>query len=260
MAADSRITYVHQITKQILHHEDNIKKIYHVSTAKIGISYWGLAEVENKKMLDFLTEFEESQVVKTDTVDTISGKLRKRLQNIRPRVQSRMGFHLAGYVKNENSVYIPRLRHLFHERWHSPGDFANENCHVEYHLKGTRMPITPPILYPVLYNGDNAIANAIFNYIPAITNQRIEPTLLTLDECLELSEFIVGSVIQRINYYINLNQRRIPEPVGGKIHIVKITAEKGFEWASESIFQRIKHLTGSYVHKIKKVPNYLKSA
>lgn len=197
----------------------------------MGISYWGLAKIQNKLIPDFLTEFEESCIDKTDTVDEVAEKLKNYLQDLKPKIQSRMGLHLAGYVKKEEE-YIPRLRHVFHERWHTTGDFTNENCHIEYHQDGKRIPFPSYFSYPPLFNGDNAIANCLFNYIPFVTKgrQRIQTDLLTLNDCLELAELIVGVSIQRLNYYVDSRLVKIPKAVGGKIYIGKITPAKGFEW------------------------------
>lgn len=231
MATDSLITYVNPTTNQIIRYDDNIKKIYHVSKVNLGISYWGLAEIQKKPILDFLIEFEESCIDKTDTINEISEKLKNYLQDLKPKIQSRMGLHLVGYVKKEEE-YIPRLRHVFHERWHSAGEFTNENSNIECHLGGKRIPFRSHFFYPVLFNGDNAIANCLFNYIPSMTRgkQSIRTELLTLDECLELAELVVGVSIQRLNYYVDPRLRKIPKIVGGKIYIGKITPAKGFEW------------------------------
>lgn len=231
MATDSLITYVNPTTNQITRYDDNIKKIYHVSKVNLGISYWGLAEIRGKPLLGFLAEFEESFVDKADTIDEVAEKFKNHLQNVEPKIQVRMGLHLAGYVKKEKN-YTPRLRHVFHEIWHNAGDFTDENCHIEYHLNGKRVPFPSYFPYPPLFNGDNAIANCLFNFIPNMTKgrQQIRTELLTLDECLELAELIVGVSIQRLNYYVNPQLGKIPKTVGGKIYIAKITPAKGFEW------------------------------
>ena len=232
MATDRRITYVDPITNEILRYVDNIKKIYHVSKANMGISYWGLAEIKDEPLLDSLAEFEESCIDNADTIDEVAEKLKEHLHNVEPKIQVRMGLHLTGFVKKEEEN-IPRLRHVFHEIWHNAGDFTNENCHIECHLNGKRIPFPSYFPYPPLFNGDNTIANCLFNYIPMIRKQRILTELLTLDECLELAEFIVGAAIQRLNYYVDSRLRKIPKTVGGKIYLAKITPTKGFEWIKD---------------------------
>lgn len=231
MAADSAMTEVYPRTNAILKITPNVRKIYHVSKANLGISCWGLAKIQNKLILDFLAEFEESSIDKTDTIDEVAEKLKNHLQNVTPKIQLTMGLHLAGYVKKEKK-YVSQLRHIFHERWHNSGDFTNENCHEEYHQNGTRIPFSSYFSYPTLFNGDNAIANCLFNYIPSVTGgrQMIRTESLTLDECLELAELVVGTSIQRLNYYVDPQLRRIPKTVAGKIFIAKITPANGFEW------------------------------
>lgn len=234
MAADSRITEVNPSTNQVLRYIDDIKKVYYVSSANLGISYWGLAEIRGKLLLDFLAEFETSVIEKTDTIDGVAEKLKNQLQNVEPKIQVRMGLHLAGYMKKEED-YIPRLRHVFHEHWHSAGEFTNEDCHLEYHHEGKRIPFPSYFSYPVLFNGDNSIANCLFNYIPTMTKgtQRIQNELLTLDECLELTRLVLNTSIQRLNYYVDPGLRKVPKTVGGDIFIAKITQAKGFEWVKK---------------------------
>lgn len=232
MAADSRITYVDPITNQILSYTDGVRKIYCISKANVGISYWGLAEIQKNPMLDFLTEFEASLIDESDSVDTVAEKLKKELEKITPKTQTRVGFHIAGYTRGQEQS--PRLRHLFHETWHSAGIFTNEDSHTEHHTGGRRVPFPSRNPYPVLFNGDNAIANCLFNYIPIITRQRIEPESLTIDECLELAELIVGMSIQRLNYYVDPQLRKLPPTVGGTLCIARITPAKGFEWYRDS--------------------------
>ncbi len=231
MSADSRITYIDAITNEILEYVNDVEKVYHVTKVNVGISYWGLAEIQDKSMIDFFTEFEETQIDEGDSIDGVAEKLKNHLENVVPKIRIRMGLHLAGYEKRGDE-FTPRLRHIFHERWHSSGEFTNEDSNIEWHREGERISFPSRRLFPVLFNGDNAIANCFFNYIPLITRgmQRIRPEVLTLDECLELAELIVSLSIQRLNYYVDTRLERIPKTVGGKIFVAKITPTKGFEW------------------------------
>jgi hypothetical protein len=60
--------------------------------------------------------------------------------------------------------------------------------------------------------------------------QKIEPASLSLEECIELADLIVGMSIQRLNYYVDPDYRKVPKTVGGEVSIAKITQAKGFEW------------------------------
>lgn len=147
-----------------------------------------------------------------------------------------MGLHLAGYLVKDDKA-IPQLRHIFHERWHDDGEFTNENCHKEAYLNGKRFLFKSYVPYPPLFNGDNAIANCLINFIPAMTKgkQKIQPDLLTLEECLELAELVVGMSIKRLNYYVDTESRKVPKTVGGKVLIAKITPTEGFEWVKDEL-------------------------
>lgn len=236
MAADSAATERDPITNAITNIFPNFQKIYHLSKTSFGISCWGQGKVQNKLILEFLAEFEKSCVEKADTIDQVAKKLCEHLQSVTPKIQERMGLHLAGYDRTDGKP-IPQLRHIFHERWHNDGEFTNENCHKEAHLNGKRFQFKSYAPYPPLFNGDNTIANCLFNFIPAMTEgrQRIQPDSLALEECLDLAGLVVGVSIQRLNYYFDSELRKVPKTVGGKVLIAKITSEKGFEWVKNEV-------------------------
>jgi hypothetical protein len=233
MAADSRITYPkdpHNHWNLIF--EDNVKKIYECEGLNVGISYWGRASLGGKKMLQILQEFQESLLSQNDNVDSIASKLTQYLGGMTPQIEKgvRMGFHIAGYVETK-----PKLRHVFHESWHNAGEFTNEDCHTESHftggygfLEGSKILYRFRKDYPVLFNGDNLVANALFNYAPTLNPYcRIVPHLLKLDDCVELAKLIVSTSIHRLNYYFDQRMRSIPKTVGGPIYIATITMECG---------------------------------
>jgi len=236
MAADSAATERNPLTNEITNIIPDFRKIYHISKTSFGISCWGQGIIQNKTIMEFLSEFENSCVEKGDNIDQVAEKLSEQLRKAKPEVQNRMGLHLAGYhIKDDKA--IPQLRHIFHERWHSKGDFTKENCHEEAHLNGKRIPFKSYVPYPPLFNGDNAIANCLINFIPAMTDgkQRIQPDSLTLEECLELAELVVGMSIKRLNYYVDSESRKVPKTVGGKVLVAKITPTKGFEWVKDEL-------------------------
>ena len=235
MAADSVATIRNTFSHEIEGYIDNIQKIYKISKTNFGVSYWGLGGVEGKSVLEFLTDFEKS-VSATDTLDQVAQKLTSRLSTTLPTNQYRMGLHIAGYV-TDGDTSIPQLRHIFHEAWHKPGQFVCENCNKESLAKDVRIEFYSPANYLALFNGDNTVANCLFNYIPAMTqNQhRIQPESLTIEECLELAEMVVGIAIQRLQYYVDTEYRKVPQTVGGKVIIAKITSTNGFEWVKNEI-------------------------
>jgi hypothetical protein len=232
MAADSRISYVDSVTGQPRELMDDVKKIFYLRKAKVGISYWGLATIQGKPMLDFLQEIEDTFIQEEDKINDVAEKLLKRLHGTTPRIRTRMGLHIAGYVR-EGTNYIPKLQHIFHERWHSDGEFTNENCHLEYHSNGKKILFHQYYPYPVLFNGDNAVANCLFNYIPHISGQKIRTDLLTLDECLDLAELILSVSIQRLDFYFTRQEDKVFRSVGGPIHIGRIKLIEGFDWYKE---------------------------
>ena len=234
MAADSVATIRNQFSGEVEKIIPNIQKIYGFSKVGFGTSFWGLGTIQGKPLLDFLAYFEEKEVEKTDTLDQVAEKLTNALRKALPKNTDRMGLHLAGYAKTK-SGNVPQLRHIFHEEWHSAGEFVCENCHKESLGEIGQTIFRDYRPYPPLFNGDNAIANCLINFIPAMTqqNQRIQPASLNLDECIDLADLVVGVSIQRLNYYVDPEYRKVPKTVGGTVYIAKITQAKGFEWVKK---------------------------
>lgn len=219
MAADSRIT--HHISHTEWKYKDNVRKVYFFNGLNIGLSYWGLAEFGEKQMIQVLEEFERTQISKKDDVDSIADKLKSFFEKFVPELYISMGMHLAGYKDK-----IPRLHHVFHEGWHGKGQFTNEDCHKEYHFpSGDKVLYRDYKEYPVLFNGDNLIANALFNYIPRIQDCMIFPKYLQLDDCVDLAKLIISTSINRLNYYFYpiMRSNKIPETIAYPIYITTIT-------------------------------------
>jgi hypothetical protein len=236
MAADSVATKRNPHSNEIEEYIPDFQKIYKISKTNFGVSCWGLGKIGDKTMSEFLTQFEESSVSSTDTLDQVAEKLTTLLSTALPTNQYRMGLHLAGYVTNEDKR-IPQLRHIFHETWHKDGQFVCENCHKESLAEGARIEFYNNVPYLALFNGDNTVANCLFIFIPAMTKhqQKIQPASLTIKECLELAEMVVGVAIQRLHYYVDTEYRKVPKTVGGKVVIAKITPSNGFEWVKNEI-------------------------
>ncbi len=96
--------------------------------------------------------------------------------------------------------------------------------------RGNKITFRTPKSYPVLFNGDNFVANALFNYAPLLDNRfQIKTDLLSLKEAEELSNLILDVAISRLPYY-GPNQRKILKTTGGKISMARITCKDGFKW------------------------------
>ena len=238
LATDMRETIIDKYTGDIIRYRDGVQKIYRVKkNTNAGISCWGLAEIasqnaQRKDIVPYLKEFDRSSVMRGDTVDVIAEKLKESLESVTPPIDDRMGFHVAGYIDFEGHR-VPHLRHVFRWDWHNPGKFTNEDCHAEYHLpNGDRVLYKTRKEYPPLFNGDNLIANALFNYAPNIKPYYdIVPHLLSLRDCIELAKLVVSTSIQRLNYFFDVRQfQKIPPIVGGGVRIAKITEINGFAW------------------------------
>ena len=232
LATDRRITSVDQYGN-VLAFEDNVDKIFKFAELPIGISYWGLAGFGSNTMLQTLIEFEK-QVKSSDDINIISEKLKKYFESFTPAIETSMGLHVAGYCCGKEGSY-PQIRHVFHiSRRQKPGEFTNENSNQEYHsFKGKRIPYYyDPFV--ALFNGDNAIANALFNFLPDIYPSRrrqIILDLLSLDECIRFAKLVIETSGDVLDFLFTLDQKKAIPAVHG-LMIAKITEKNGFEWVN----------------------------
>lgn len=221
LGADKFITYPMTPDRRVLKHII-AEKVYLSSKTNVGISFWGLGDYGAAKGIDFLRKFDEENLSSNDFVDEIASKLKEKLEAITPKIQKRCGFHVSGYL---TSAQRPKLRHVFHESWHDVGEFTNENCHKEYHNSdGDLVIYRYERDYPVLFNGDNFIANSLFNIAKIVRPYiRIIPRKLSLKECTEIVALIIGISINRLDYYFDISKyEKIDPDVGGGISILVI--------------------------------------
>jgi len=218
------------------------QKIFLSEKTNCGISFWGTlfwqrGVEEREEVTDFLAEFDEKELDSSDSIGKVASKLKEKLETIQPGIRKgeKCGFHIAGYSQVNGK---PRLRHLFHEYWHSTGAFTDEDCHKEYHdIYGNTVKFRLKRPYPVLFNGDNFIANVLINMgrslrIPYI---RIIPKLLSLEECIELTALVISTSIRRLDYYFDLRKHKKIDPdvgKGGSILVVRKEETKWFDVVS----------------------------
>jgi len=150
------------------------------------------------------------------------------LREITPKITGRMGLHLAGYCKGDETY--PQVRHVFHDHWHKEGEVTDEDSNREYHLpNGSKLEYRSYEPFIARFNGDNSIANALFSSIPRLTGRAIILDLLSLAECIRLAELIVRTSGELFNFYFTRDQSRIIPSVKG-ISVATITKEQGFRW------------------------------
>jgi len=231
-ATDRRITRVDK-DGNIKKYQDNIDKIYKFSKVPIGASYWGLATVNSRTMLGHFKRFEETNVASKDDVNSISEKLKNYLESL--KIEDSMGVHLAGYCRNDDELY-PQLRHVFHTSWHLSGEFTNENSNQEYHLEdGTkRVYCYEPFI--ALFNGDNAIANAFFNFLPNIYPNwkgRIILDRLRLRDSIRLAKMVITTSGDILDFLYTIDNQKVAPVVRG-LMVATITKEDGYQWIEKT--------------------------
>lgn len=230
LATDQRITYVDQ-NGNILGYEDNIDKIFEFSKVPIGASYWGLASFSSGTILEHLKNFEDKNVESKDDVNSVSEKLVSYLEGLTPKIVKSMGIHLAGYCRSDSDFH-PQLRHVFRIAWHKHGEFTNEDSNKEYHLEDGTKRIYSYEPFIALFNGDNAIANAFFNFLPKVYPKRKRQVildLLGLDDSIRFAKLIIRTSGEILDFLFTVDQKKVIPGVRG-LMVAKITKEKGFQW------------------------------
>lgn len=234
LASDRRCT----IPYNDVNYEDNVDKVFRISKLPIGVSFWGTSSFGSMDISEHLKKFEKDFVDNTDNVDSIAQKLLNYFESIQPYIDKKMGLHIAGYCKDGEEPY-PQLRHVFHESWHQPGKFTNENSNQEYHLptNGQRILYTHGYdPYIALYNGDRAIANAYFSFLPTIyPTKRIILDKLNTDQCIGLAKLVITTTDKILDYMHTIDQTERIHGVKG-LMIAKITTQKGFEWIENNYY------------------------
>jgi len=233
LATDRRATCVDH-DGNIRGYEDNIDKIYEFSKISIGASCWGLASFNSITILDHLKKFEDTMVETNDDVNTISDKLKRYLESLTPKIGKSMGIHLAGYCRSGSDLY-PQLRHVFHVAWHKLGEFTNENSNQEYHLEDGTKRVYDYEPFIALFNGDNAIANAFFNFVPNVYPKRkrqIILDLLSLNDSMRLAKLIINTSGDILDFLFTIDQEKVIAGVRG-LMVAKITKQDGFQWVEK---------------------------
>ena len=236
LAADRRCTIL--LGDGAVKFKENIDKIFPSKKIQAGYSCWGQASIDGVDIEDHLEKFEAENVVKTDDVNTVAGKLWKHLESLQKIDDLSMGIHVAGYCKDKESLY-PQIRHVFHEKWYGRGKFTNENSNEEYHLPDGQKKQYKYDPFIALYNGERAVANAYFDLLPKIypNKARIILDLLSLDQCIRLARQIIITNGELLDFVHTLDQKKPIQSVHG-IAIAKITKEKGFEWVERSYVEK----------------------
>ena len=209
--------------------KDNVNKIFAFSKIPIGISCWGLASFNSGTILDFLSKFESEKIVGNEDVNAVSEKLKTYVESNYSEVEIGMGFHIAGYCTNGKEKY-PQIRHIFHGTWNGAGIFTNEDSNCEYHsLKdGTKTTFAyDPFI--ALFNGERAIANAFFAYLPKIypKNTQIALVKLNLKQTIRLATIVINTSAEMLDFLYVYDHKIKPKAVAG-LMVAQITPNEGF--------------------------------
>ena len=217
MSADRKIS---RLQNNHIENIDSRDKIIVLECQKIGISYWGLATLNNKQIKDHINEvmkrFNNHEEI---NVDTFSEKCKAYFEQFEPPCP--MGLHIAGYVNGK-----PKLRHLFHEQWHDKKEFTNEESNIEFHDGlGRRIPHKRREEYInliSLFNGENQIISNILNILPQLggLNFAIDFEKLSLTDAIELSKLLITTTIY-IQNFLKV-YRRVGTTCGNGLDIITI--------------------------------------
>jgi hypothetical protein len=218
MSADRKISVMEN---QQIRDVGSRDKIIVFDNYRIAVSYWGLATLQSIQMREHLRNIESQMLENGEpiNVDSFASKLKEYLQNYTPRIN--MGFHVAGYLDDK-----PKVRHVFHENWHSPNEFTNEESNIESHNEtGNRISHTPSedyIPYLSLFNGDNAVIQSLLLTLPAFRGSNYSLDLLTLNETTELAKLLISTTVN-LQHFLR-GYRRVGRTCGNGIDIVEITS------------------------------------
>lgn len=166
-------------------------------------AYWGLARIEEVTVNTHLTTVKESfnsgEII---DVDTFSEKCKDYFEALDIRIP--MGI-ICGFKDNR-----PKVRHVFHEHYHDPHDFINEETNILMHdTEGNPIYHTDGHDYIdkiYLYNGENEVIRLLLNELKKIypnsnkLNFDYDFSRFTIDDIINLAKIFVTTTIYLQNF------------------------------------------------------------
>ncbi len=211
MAADSRecILFNGEITANF---SDTATKLFLSKKHNIGISSFGIGDLNDISMTSYIRNFIEEKLTDDDNIITVANKLFEYFKNLSVSKEN-INFHVAGY-KKENQVSVPYIYFL------NIKDNSIERMNVNSNNK---------IYYGMMYGGEIDILQSILNSVK-ITDEKgnekiikmVYPVLwreMTLRDAIDFSIYAIRTTIDTMRF-----QER-PKIVGGPIDVLLISPE-----------------------------------
>ncbi len=214
MAADRKISKIENHRLEGIGSKD---KIIILDEYKIGVSYWGLATLDNKPIKEHIDKILSQLDGSLIDVDIFSEKCKSYFEQFTPPYL--MGLHVAGYVGER-----PKLRHVFYNN--QSKNFINEESNMEFHdQEGSRIPHTQEeeyVQFIALFNGENQIIEKILIKLPQEggSGLAIDFDKLSVEEAIELAKLLITTTIY-IQSFLKI-YREIGTTCGNGIDIVTI--------------------------------------
>lgn len=118
-AADSLITIIDPKTEKVIKY-DNYEKITFFKKINASVSFFGQANINGQKLMDFVKDFHSE--TKPSTIGEFSYKLKDKLNSLLDHIHYFMGFHISGYEERRN-VQVPVFYSV------KNNDFRDEQYH-----------------------------------------------------------------------------------------------------------------------------------
>ena len=178
---------------------DNAQKVFLLSKVRVGISYCGLAILENKTVSYFLRIFEIQEVRENDSVTDVAKKLQAYAFRFFPAVH----FFVCGYEEEEPFVY----------------DVAKE-------LKRINMD-NGRIRYGSSWSGEQQAITKLLNSQPPTP---VNHDLMPLKDAVDFAEFLVDVTIKLQRFEMK------PKTCGGDIDVLVLTKDDAF-WHKHKLYK-----------------------
>jgi len=232
MVADSAITSI--TTKNGNIHSINIEengatKLSKIDYLNAGISWWGLATISEKGTEEWINEFIEKNKNDCKSVSEFAKKLEKELRNVLGKIDTELGFHLAGYEASSRGN-LPSFYHITNSAKndcfdHSTKEFEAQPDYTPEKYDPTIFKITRNGAYFIYANISNMLQQ-FFNQIAATQGIMI-PGEQSLDGREEYLRFYM-EMIKKIFTISNLEQT-----IGGKVASLKIDSNRMYDVKNE---------------------------
>jgi|Deesub1362A_J573_1020465.scaffolds.fasta_scaffold01043_7 hypothetical protein len=192
---------------------DSVTKTFLLEDQKIGISSFGEALLAGVPIASHIKKFIEEELTKVDDITTVPEKIVKYFRRSFPKAD--VGFHVAGYKKEEGKISVPYVyychvsRDIVERR-----NVKSDGSLVYGAMWSGEIDVIASIVNPVIVEDEKGVKNIVRSPAPIVWDA------MTLQDAIDFSIYAIRTTIDTMRF-----QAR-PKTVGGPIDVLLITPDE----------------------------------